>query len=143
MKMEPTQRLKVVCGEDCGNAPKKAFIKSFNVAFARGDVPAILEQVTPNIVWHIVGDRTLSGSEAFVVALEAMSGNKASELHLDNIITHGNVGSANGAIVFGRKRYAFCDVYHFGSFAKDAKIKRITSYVIEEKSEPISGRDLQ
>jgi hypothetical protein len=40
--------------------------------------------------------------------------------------------SVNGILIFeNKKSYAFCDVYIFSGAAKNAKIKEITSYVIE------------
>ncbi|HEU5138658.1 MAG TPA: hypothetical protein VFT51_01700 [Bacillales bacterium] len=57
---------------------------------------------------------------------------RGTESELHNIITHGRVGSVNGALIFkNQKRLAFCDVYQFTSAGKKAKIKEITSYVIE------------
>lgn len=125
------EALQIFCGEDCGNAPKKALLKEFNIAFARGDVDFMLEHAAPNIVWEMVGDRTLRGKDEFAEALDQLKKNKATELHIHNIITHGNVASANGLLKFGEKSYAFSAVYRFNSFAKSAKIKEITSYVID------------
>ena len=52
---------------------------------------------------------------------------------IDNIITHGNVASVNGTLTEVQGAiYGFCDVYAFTSFAKTAKIKTITSYLIEQ-----------
>ena len=122
--------LRIICGEDCGNAPRKELLKAFNIAFARGDAGFILEHVAPDIVWHMVGDRTVRGMEQFAEALDEMKGSKATELHIHNIITHGNTAAADGILKFGQKSYAFCDVYKFSGAAKTAKIKEITSYVI-------------
>jgi hypothetical protein len=61
-----------------------------------------------------------------------MKDSLALELNISNIMTHGSTGAANGILIFeNNKSYAFCDVYIFSSAAKNAKIKEITSYVIE------------
>lgn len=116
---------------DCGNAPKKEFIKDINIAFAKGNLDFLTESVTDNIVWNIVGDKRIEGKEKFAAELEKMKERKASELTLDHILTHGREGAASGIIKMqnGRK-YAFSDFYEF-SGAKGAKIKSITSFVIE------------
>jgi hypothetical protein len=49
------------------------------------------------------------------------------------IITHGDEGSANGTInLTNGKNYGFAHVYVFSSHGKNAKFKRITSYLIQE-----------
>src|SRR5690606_13134197 len=88
------------------------------------------------VCWTMVGSGEVVGKEAFAAALEEMSGPEVSELVLYHIITHGNVGSVNGVLRFkDGKTVGFCDVYRFSSHAKDAKIKEMTSYVIEIKGE--------
>lgn len=121
--------LEVHCPVDCGNAPRKQVLKDFNIAFAQGDVEAVLEMVRDDIVWEIVGERRIEGKEAMRTALEAMRETEATELHLHHIITHGNEAAANGVITFTNGlRYAFCDVYVFAGFTKTAKLRAITSY---------------
>lgn len=124
--------VRVVGGQDCGNAPKKLLLRDFNVAFANSDIEALLENVSDDIRWTMVGSAEVVGKEAFETTLREMSGPDVVELVLHHIITHGNVGSANGILRFeDGKAYGFCDVYRFSSHAKDAKIKEMSSYVIE------------
>lgn len=124
--------LKIICDEDCGNAPKKELLKEFNIAFAKNDIDLIVEDVTDDVTWNIIGDKRIQGKDDFTVALRQMNHGKAVELHISNIITHGKTASTNGILKFSHKKSsAFCDVYVFSSAGKDAKIKEITSYVIE------------
>lgn len=58
--------------------------------------------------------------------------NKAIELELYNIITHGYIASVNGVVITGNKAYNFCHVYRFIGAGKNAKIKEITSYIIAD-----------
>lgn len=114
---------------DCGNAPRKQVLKDFNVAFARGDVQAILVMLHDEIVWHMIGDRTLQGKEAVAAVLREMQDEECTELHIHHIITHGSEAALNGTMTMkDGRRYAFCDVYVFAGFSKSAKIKEITSY---------------
>ncbi|MBD2847032.1 nuclear transport factor 2 family protein [Paenibacillus sp. IB182496] len=121
----------VTCPAGCDNAPRKAVLKAFNVAFASGDAEALVEQVADDIVWQVVGEGTVAGRAGFAERVNEMAYVRAVELHLHTIITHGPTASANGLLVFpDGTRYAFCDVYQFTSAAKQGKIKRIDSYVI-------------
>ncbi|PAV30961.1 hypothetical protein CIL05_04400 [Virgibacillus profundi] len=124
--------LKVICTEDCGNAPKKQQLKDFNIAFAKNDLEFLMEYVTDDIIWNIVGEKQIKGKENFEEELRKMNTDIAEELQMTNIITHGKTGAVNGVLRFDKKKnYSFCDVYTFSSAGKKAKIKEITSYVIE------------
>ena len=81
---------------DCDNSPKKLVLIDLNVAFAGGDVAAILEHFTDDIRWQIVGEADLRGKEAVRAALEAMKDTINSELVIHSIITHGAEGVVNG-----------------------------------------------
>ena len=122
----------IICSDDCGNAPKKIFLKEFTVAFANNDMVFITENITDSFHWNIIGKKSIQGKEKFVENLKEMKNSKVTELNIRNIITHGNTGSVNGTIILeNKKSYAFCDVYNFTSTSKNSKIKKLTSYVIE------------
>jgi hypothetical protein len=46
---------KVIIGEDCGNSPKNIFVEELTIAFAKGDTKFILNNVTDDVRWNIVG----------------------------------------------------------------------------------------
>ena len=122
---------KIVCEEDCGNAPKRIQIRDLNIAFAKGESDAVLEELTDNVIWEYVGDRRLEGKEAVADALQKEERTPKAEMVIFTIMTHGNVGGANGTITLKNgKTYSFSHVYKFSSAAKNAKIKEILSYVI-------------
>ncbi|UZR94595.1 nuclear transport factor 2 family protein [Chondrinema litorale] len=126
--------VKVSMDADCGNSPKVAFLKTLNIAFAEGNVALISDSVTENIVWNMIGDKSIEGKPDFVKTLEAMKATKTKELVLKSIVTHGKEGATNGEMILENgEKYAFCDVYEFSN-AKGSAIKTITSYVIEIKS---------
>ncbi|WP_318308286.1 nuclear transport factor 2-like protein [Flagellimonas crocea] len=107
------------------------FLKDFNIAFAKGNVNFITENVTDEIVWNVVGNKKIEGKEKFTEELEKMKSEKVSELVIDQILSHGKEGAANGIIKMqDGKKHAFSDFYKFKS-AKGVKIKSITSYVIQ------------
>lgn len=122
---------KIIIASDCGNSPKREFLKKLNIAFAKVDVTYLGNCVTESIRWKIIGDKTLEGKEEFLKELDTMKASIASELVLDKILTHGKEGAVNGIIKMqDGKEYAFSDFYEFNS-GRDAKVKSITSYVIK------------
>ena len=123
---------KITVKPDCGNAPKKEFIKDLNIAFATGDAGFVIDQVSDDIVWNIHGDKNIQGKDQFTKEMNAMKDYVADEVVLHSIITHGAEAAANGEMKMGGKIYAFCDVYRFTS-AGSTTIKEMNSYVIEIK----------
>lgn len=122
---------KIISSPNCGNSPKMEFIKQFNIAFAKANVAFLTKGVTDDIVWNIIGDKKIEGIEAFTEALENMQSAKASEMRIDQILSHGKEGAANGWMTMENgNQYAFSDFYMFEN-AKGEKIKSITSYCIE------------
>lgn len=122
---------KIISSPNCGNSPKMEFLKEFNIAFAKGNVKFITESVTDEIVWNVIGGKRIEGKEKFREELEKMKPKKATELIIDQILSHGKEGATNGIIKMQNgKKYAFSDFYKFKG-AKGAKIKSMTSYVIE------------
>lgn len=123
---------RVIIGEDCGNSPKNIFVQEITIALAKGDVKSVLNSLTEDIRWNIVGDRVLQGTEQFVEALQAKKNEKVVELNIHHIATHGKAGAVDGTLKFENRSLAFCYVYEFSN-AKGIAIKEITSYIIEIK----------
>ena len=122
---------KIVSSPNCGNSPKMEFLKQFEIAFAEGRVDFLIESVTDDIVWDIIGDRKIEGKGEFVRELEKRKEEKTTELLLHQILSHGKEGAANGILTLQNgNKYAFSDFYQFSS-AKGTKVKLITSYILE------------
>lgn len=116
---------------ECANAPKKTVLRDFNIAFVKRKSRVLLESVTEDFVWNIVGEKTIVGKEQFAKALEEMAVQRVMALRLDHLLTHGKEGAASGEMqMVDGTYYAFSDVYIF-SGAKGAKIRRMSSYVIK------------
>lgn len=121
----------IICDEDCGNSPKKILLRDWNSAFVQGEHDIVLEPLTEAVEWGFVGAARFEGKSQVADLLREAAHHQKSELRILNIITHGGVGSVNGAVTFGDgKGYEFCHVFTFNSAGKTAKIKEITSYVI-------------
>ena len=123
--------MKIIVPEDCGNAPKKALIRDFNIAFAKNETEKILEYMSDDITWNMVGNKVIHGKKEAGEMLKTMEGEIATELIMNTIITHGSTAAANGEMRFPSVTIAFCDVYEFSGHDSNAKIKTLTSYGIE------------
>lgn len=122
---------KIISCPNCGNSPKKEFIKDFNIAFAKGDLEFIVQSVTDQIVWNIIGDKKIEGKTKLAEELGLMNSEKTTELIIHQIVSHGKEGAVNGIKKTKKgKEYAFSDFYIFNG-AKGGKLKSITSYFIE------------
>lgn len=122
---------KIISSTNCGNSPKMTFLKEFNIAFAKNNLDFIIENVTDEIVWNIIGDRKIEGREDFMDELKKMKSEKTTELFIDQILSHGKTGASNGIIKRQNgKKYAFSNFYVFQN-TKSTQLKSITSYVIE------------
>ncbi|MEM8968782.1 MAG: nuclear transport factor 2 family protein [Bacteroidota bacterium] len=121
---------KITVQPDCGNAPRKEFLKNFNVAFATGDTDFIVEHVSDDILWTIHGDKHIHGKKAFTREVNIMKEYTADGLIIHTIITHGREAALNGEMKMGDTTYTFCDVYRFTD-TKNIIIKELNSYVIK------------
>jgi len=122
---------KIVSSPNCGNSLKMEFIKQFNVAFAEGNIEFLSANVTDDIAWNIIGDKRIEGIKQFTAELEKMKSEEVAELVLEQILSHGKEGAANGTLKMqDGRQYAFSDFYGFQG-AKGNKIKTMSSYCIE------------
>tara|TARA_R110000751_G_scaffold102037_2_gene196473 strand:- start:335 stop:712 length:378 start_codon:yes stop_codon:yes gene_type:complete len=123
--------IKIISSPNCVNSPKIEFLKQYNIAFAEGNLTFLIDSVSDDIVWNIIGDQQIEGKVNFAKAMEEMKSVKASELIIDQILSHGKEGAANGMMKMQNgEKYAFSDFYMFQA-AKEVKIKAITSYYIK------------
>lgn len=124
---------RVICPDDCGNAPKKRVLKEFIIACAKKDIGVLTEYSAENIEWTFVNDTVVQGREKIIQEIETKLTKKIIEVEILNIITHGHTAAANGKIELeDHSIYSFCHVYRFVSPGKN-KIKEITSYVLKTK----------
>ena len=120
----------IIVEEDCGNAPRKAWLRDFNVAFINGEVEETIGFVTEDVTWDLVGEGKIEGRAGMKAWLESMAGKSAKKVVLRNIITHGKVAAINGSYEMeSGSRFEFCDVYEFAGGASDSPIHNYPSYV--------------
>ncbi len=121
--------------ENCNNAPKKQFVKDFLIAIATSDLEAVANMLDDNVTLEAVGHKMISEKESVMRALvENNTLRGVFKLTVRNILSHGNKCAAEGVMSYkDGSEVAFCGIYTFTSHSKDAKIKKITMYSIEEK----------
>lgn len=124
---------KITVAADCGHAPKKAFLRDFNIAFAKGNADFIIKHVSKDIEWIIYGDTTYQGKQSFSEAVHQMKEYVADELVLHSIITHGREAAVNGEMIMGNTVYSFCDVYRFTNSTEHC-IKSMRSYLVKQEA---------
>lgn len=123
--------MNVNVSSDCGNAPKKEFLKNLTIAFAKMDIAFLKNSVSHDIIWDKIGCNKIEGIESFSDELDKTPDKKIIELVLDQILTHGREGAVSGTRIFeSGKQIAFSDFYSF-SGAKGVKVRLIRSFTIQ------------
>lgn len=114
---------------------RQLFLEELNQAFANGNSQFMLDHVTDDFEWRIVGSDVISGKEAYAKALQEMASPEPLKMQINSIITHGKDASVSGVMYISEGHYVeFCDVMKFKS-ASSNLITRMTSYAIEIKPE--------
>ncbi|MFW5709739.1 MAG: nuclear transport factor 2 family protein [Chloroflexota bacterium] len=122
---------KITVQADCGNSPKKTFLRDWQVACVEGDPDFITDHITDDITFQSVGKATIKGRSAVLETISEMTSQAIAELVIHKIITHGREGAVNGEIHRENGEVlAFCNVYAFKS-ARGNALKAITAYVIQ------------
>lgn len=117
---------------------RKDFVKKINEAFARCDVEFIANSVTDDIVWKIVGDKTISGRSEFERELKRMKKGGLMEISLVDYINEKDKAVVEGIVEIKvepgkQRRYAFCDIYVFQD-ANSNKFKELRTYISQIKN---------
>ena len=121
----------IVVPEDCGNAPRKAWLRDFNVAFIEGDIEKTLGFVAEDVTWELVGEGTIEGREGMRAWLQSTAGKQARRVEFEHFITHGRTAAINGSYEMeSGSSFRFCDIYEFTNAKSDSPISNYTSYVI-------------
>ena len=122
------------------SATNKAIVEKVNEAFAANNVEGFLACCASDVVWTMLGDRTVKGVDAIRSWMASMPA-EAPKFSVDQVIGEGDFVVAYGDMAMkdeqgARAPYAYCDVYRF----RGDKIAELRSYVIstKPKAEPAS-----
>ena len=125
---------KVNVEADCGNAPKKLFVRDLMVGIADNDIAFILDCLTDDIHWQLVGRHSTTRKTEVEDLLNDWLPEHIDEMTIVSIISHGDECSTDGIMISrDGKTFAFCHVCKFNGHGKKAKIKAIRTYVIDER----------
>ena len=123
------------------SAKNKEIIEKVNASFAEGGVEGFLSFCADDVVWTIVGDRTVKGKGAIREWMASMN-MEPPKFTVANIIAEGDSVTAHGGMTMKDKDgktvpYAYCDIYHF----RNGKIAELISFVVktEAKAEKATG----
>ena len=111
------------------------FLRKINEAFMDGDKEYLLESVTADFCWNIVGEKLIGGKTEFTDALELMQEMPPLNIKVGKIIISENTGVVVGMVtgknrLGQKKQYSFCDIYELEE-TPALKIKQMTSYVVD------------
>lgn len=120
----------IICEPNCGNSPRKEFLRDLNIAYARSNSEFIIDHASEDIIWYMHGDKIIQGKNEFSEVIRKMVDYTVSKLIIESLITHGKQGSASGVMFMNAKAFSFCDVYHFASH-KEHRVIEMHSYVLE------------
>jgi hypothetical protein len=95
---------KIEIQPDCGNAPRKAFLKDLHTAIANGDLGYLASIIPEGITREIVGQQRINGKEDYLSEVASHELWKAKELIIDTMITHGPDACVSGHITTADNR---------------------------------------
>lgn len=113
---------------------KDQILRDFNKAFSKNDTDFILKSLSDDVVWTMVGDKTMKGKEEVRIALKEMDGVEALEMQIDHVVTNGSTAAVDGYMEIRKpsgeiSSFGFCDIYEF-SKNDNSLINIMTSYVL-------------
>lgn len=113
---------------------QQEFLQKFNEAFVQNDINHIIDSTTDDIIWTMVGDKTIRGKEDLAASMNEMKDSSGLEIRIDSMIIDGDEAAVDGTMSMedkegNRKTYGFCDLYRFTT-GEDLKIRELRSYII-------------
>lgn len=122
--------MEIIVPNDCGNAPRKNFLKDYHIAMAKADLPFFEQHVADSICWEIVGARFVETKDNYLDAVQQYAFWNVGKMVIEAIITHGTDAAVYGTFTAADGgEFAFCDNYKFKGF-KGFEVKSIKSFLI-------------
>ncbi len=112
------------------SSPNRAIVEKVNASFADGNTEGFLSQCADDVVWTIVGSKTVSGKNAIREWMASMN-MELPQFTVTNVIAEGDFVTAYGDMTMREEGktipYAYCDIYRF----RDGKIVELNSFVVK------------
>ena len=126
--------MQVTFPKDCGNAPRKTFLKDFHLALAKGDLNFLEQHIEDKFSWELIGKNSMETKQKYLQEVQQHAHWKVENLTIVSIITHGNDAAVYGKFTTaGNKKFRFCDLYTFKG-SKGFMIKSIKCFLIKEEN---------
>jgi uncharacterized protein len=121
--------------EDIGKSPNKRTVEKYMDAFRRSDHQQVLSCLTDDVEWVLPGLFHVKGKDAFDREIENEAFVGSPVITVTRLTEEGDVVVAEGRVRAARRdggtlHAVFCDVFEM----RDAKIRRLISYLMEVKS---------
>lgn len=114
--------------ESCGNAPKKVILEQLIIAIATENLAHLEDNLASDVEWYFVGKNKYKGIDKIKEALRELP--QCDEVIIETVITHGRDGAVNGVLICKGKTLAFSHIFQFASAGKQAKLTKLTTYLI-------------
>jgi ketosteroid isomerase-like protein len=116
------------------SAKNKETVNKVNESFAEGSIEGFLSLCTDDLVWTMIGKKSVKGKNAVREWLASVDA-EPPKFTVDNIIGEGDFVTAYGEMTMKEKDgrtapYAYCDIYRF----RNGKIAELNSFVIKAEA---------
>ena len=111
----------------------KEIIQQILDLFDKNDTEGLINIVTDDFEWVMVGDMTIKSKEALKKMFAEMKDIEMTGCTKDHLVVEGHIGVCDGIVQMNEKgvmveRY-YCDIYEL----QGDKLKKMTSYIIRKK----------
>lgn len=116
------------------SAENKRIVEKVNASFDEGNVEGFLSYCADNVVWTIIGEKTVAGKDPIRQWMASMD-METPQFTVKNVIAEGDFVTAYGDMKMKDKTgkivpYSYCDIYRFRS----GKIVELNSFVVKTEA---------
>lgn len=126
--MSSSRDLQINVEADCGNAPRKAHVRDWLIAFAKGDADAVCRDLADDVCWDVAGKQRYDGIGEVRTYVEKLTEEHVDELTICHLLSHGKQVAAEGTTTSSR----FAHIITYTGHGKTAKIAEIISYTVAD-----------
>jgi uncharacterized protein len=110
----------------------KEIVRRIDAAFAENNLEGFLAFCSDNVVWNMVGDRTVKGKDAIRQWMGSMMGKEPPQFSARTVVAEGDHVMSQGDMTMKDESgaptdYEYCDIYRFSN----GKVVAISSFVIK------------
>lgn len=106
---------RLIVPEDCGNSPRKRFLRDWYQALANNDLTELENQLNTDCQLCMAGGKSFKGRLSILTYFQTDPLHHAIEIRIETIITHGRDASVNGVYETKNGVVHFSDVFRFKS----------------------------